>query len=553
MIGDEKISDARGCLQKAIENYMRTLSTFHVGVNIKVLEVLKGIIHFSLLSSVLEVAATVKSPRQYDQQHRLEIKFIVPYQRNPQFTGRSRLLQQLNGALSTVMPKKFNHRVALYGMGGVGKTQCAIEYVYASRDASEYERIYWITAADQTSLLSGYQKIAKAVALPNLQQTTPFEVAETVIAWLEREQSWLLVFDNLDDIEVIKGLLPENAQRRHTLITTRNPHTKGIPAEPLQVPLFDMEESVELLSTLSNIDTSSDSEKRKQAEAIISELEYLPLAIEQAAAYVREVTGDFITYREEYAKNRKVVLQWTSEDNRVYSYSVATVWLMSIKIIRDSDKHAAELLQLLSFLNPDCILIEFLESGATVLENDLREIIPDRSRRAKALLILEKFSLIKWDRMTQTISIHRLVQTVLRDELSHTEMMTLLNTIIDLCDRAFPMIFWNENRQICRRYQNQVLGPVLQVKMLPTEKFAKINERIGNFLRDDGKINDSERLLEQAVDTWMMISGINHFRTLYSYAWPCFDISSAGEKCGCGKDSGGSIGEAQEDFGRGTS
>jgi tetratricopeptide (TPR) repeat protein len=110
--------------------------------------------------------------------------------------------------------------------------------------------------------------------------------------------------------------------------------------------------------------------------------------------------------------------------------------------------------------------------------------------------------------------IHRLVQIVLRDELSHAELIALFDTIIDLCDRAFPTIVINETRQICWKYQNQVLGPLLQIKILPTEKFANSNERIGNFLRDDGKINDSERLLKQAVDAWMMISGMNHFRTL---------------------------------------
>ena len=142
------------------------------------------------------------------------------------------MLQKLKEVSLHYNAKKFNHRVALYGMGGVGKTQCAIEYVYAS--VSDYERIYWITAVDQTSLLSGYQEIAKAAALPNFQQATPSEIAEIVISWLKREQSWLLVFDNLDDIEVINGLLPDNAPKKHTLITTRNPHTMGIPAEPLQ-------------------------------------------------------------------------------------------------------------------------------------------------------------------------------------------------------------------------------------------------------------------------------------------------------------------------------
>jgi tetratricopeptide (TPR) repeat protein len=511
MIGDEKISDSKTYLQKSIENYTRTLGTFHTGVSIKVLEVLKGADFLSLLL-ILEMSASMKYPNQHDEQRPIEDKFIVPYQRNPHFTGRSRLLKQLKEALSAVIPKKFSHRIALYGMGGVGKTQCAIEYVYAS--VSDYERIYWITAVDQASLLSGYQKVAKASALPNLQQATPSEVAEAVMSWLKREQSWLLVFDNLDDIEVIKGLLPENAPKRHTLITTRNPHTIGIPAEPFQVPLFNMEESVELLSTLSNIVISSDSEERKQAEVIIRELEYLPLAIEQAAAYVREVTGDFATYREEYANNHRELLQWTSEGNRVYSHSIATTWSMSFKIIQKSQAQAAELLRLLSFLNPDGILIEFLESGADALKSDLQEVILDRSKRAKALLTLEKFSLIKWDRTTQVILIHRLVQTVLRYEMPDTELTALLAAIVDLCNRAFPIVITNETRRICRRYQDQVLVPLLQIKMLPTEKFAIINERIGDFLRDDGKANTSEKCLQQAIGAWLMISGIDHSNTL---------------------------------------
>jgi tetratricopeptide (TPR) repeat protein len=471
-------------------------------------------IRFTLLKSALEVRESMKPPNPCEQRD-IDDKFIVPYQRNPQFTGRSRLLQQLKETLSSVVSKKFNHRVALYGMGGVGKTQCAIEYVYAFE--SDYERIYWITAVDQTSLLSEYQKIAKAASLPNLQHATPLEVAKIVISWLKREQSWLLVFDNLDDIEVIKGLLPENGLKKHTLITTRNPHTRGIPAEPLEVPLFDMEESVELLSILSDIIIPPDSEERKEAEIIIKELEYLPLAIEQAAAYIREVAGNFATYREEYAKNRIELLQWTSEGNRMYSYSVATTWSMSFKVIQNGHMQAAELLRLLSFLNPDGILIEFLQSGANALKNDLQEVVLDRNKRAKALLTLEKFSLIKWDRRTQVILIHRLVQATLRNEMSESELSALLVTIVDLCDRAFPMIVTNESRPICRRYQDQILGPLLQIKTaLRTEKFAKINERIGSFLNVDGKLDDSERLLQQAVDVRIMISGLDHFSTLSS-------------------------------------
>jgi hypothetical protein len=86
--------------------------------------------------------------------------FIVPFEQNPNFTGRKDFLQLVKQKLSEEHPKKYNHRIALYGMGGIGKTQIAIEYIYANRDV--YERIYWITAVDQTSLLLGYRNIVCA-------------------------------------------------------------------------------------------------------------------------------------------------------------------------------------------------------------------------------------------------------------------------------------------------------------------------------------------------------------------------------------------------------
>ena len=112
---------------------------------------------------------------QNTERRQIENKFIVPYQQNPHFTGRKRFLQTLKEKLVSHAPKKHNHRIALYGMGGVGKTQCTLEYIYSNK--SEYERIYWITAADQSSMLLGFQKIAKTVDLPGLQSATPVEVA----------------------------------------------------------------------------------------------------------------------------------------------------------------------------------------------------------------------------------------------------------------------------------------------------------------------------------------------------------------------------------------
>src|SRR5271154_6501549 len=146
----------------------------------------------------------------------IENKFLVPYLQNPHFTGRQAFLETLKENLFAHVPKQFNHRVALYGMGGVGKTQTALAYVYANKHI--YSRIYWITAIDQAAMLSGYQKIARAAGIQIHKEATPTVIVEAVFTWLRQEQNWLLVIDNLDDIKVADRLLPENEPDKHTLL-----------------------------------------------------------------------------------------------------------------------------------------------------------------------------------------------------------------------------------------------------------------------------------------------------------------------------------------------
>src|SRR5277367_6029314 len=121
----------------------------------------------------------------------LENKFLVPYQINTRFVGRTKLLQTLKEKLFDGAPKHDTHRIALYGMGGIGKTQCALGYVYANRDV--YGRIYWIPAVDRTSLLSGYQTIANAARLHSLENTSSVEIANEVLLWLRQQPNWLVV------------------------------------------------------------------------------------------------------------------------------------------------------------------------------------------------------------------------------------------------------------------------------------------------------------------------------------------------------------------------
>ena len=439
--------------------------------------------------------------------------FVIPFKQNPMFTGRREFLKILKEKLFDQAPQKHSHCVALYGMGGIGKTQIALEYVYTNRDS--YDKIYWISAVDQTSLLSGYQKIVIKAGLKALLHLKPVEAAEDLLHWLSQERSWLIVIDNLDDIDVVTGFLPQNGPNKHTLITSRNPNAGGIPAEGLEVPLLDPADSINLLSILSNIDIVVNSSESAQAALIVHELGYLPLAIEQAAAYVREVAGKFDTFLDDYHKSHNDVHQWISQGYRPYPHSIATTWLMSFNIVRKSNPQAAELFQILSFLNPDGVLIDFLESGIKAFHDDLREVVSSQINRSKALIELEKCSMLKWNRQTRTLAIHRLMQAAIRDEMSEEERAIVVPTVLNICDESFPKEWNNDTRAPCRVYFGQVIIPLLlTTKYVHTRKSADIMARIADFLGRDGKHNDSAKLLREVVEIRTTLDGTAGLSTL---------------------------------------
>ena len=156
-------------------------------------------------------------------------RFMVRYERNQYFTGRRSLLKKIFKDFQDVAAPPYRGRIALFGLGGTGKTQVALEYVYHYQ--SWYSRIYWISADSQKSVLDGYERIAKRAELPIPSDSKAIDIAGRVISWLRLEQKWLMVIDNLDDISVLSTrnfgradvdtLLPPIGPDRHTLESLR--------------------------------------------------------------------------------------------------------------------------------------------------------------------------------------------------------------------------------------------------------------------------------------------------------------------------------------------
>ena len=440
--------------------------------------------------------------------------FMVPQwcQRNQHFIGRAELLQKLRDKLCDERPNKFNHRVALFGMGGVGKTQVSIQYVVTYK--AKYNSVFWITAVDQPSLILGFQEIATKTKLVDTEGMDGVSVAREVLRWLEKQNSWLLVMDNVDDISVVNNYLPDVAHGQgHILLTTRDPNATGIPAQGLEVEVFDSQTAANLLLLRADLEDNSTEEIKLEAIKIVKELGYLALAIEQVAAYIRESLKDVFKFLSVYSAHRKKLLKARPRENWAYEHVVATTWSLSFEAVK-KDIYAAQLLNLFAFLNPDEILVEFLEAGKDGLPDPLNMLVGDLFEMNKALGILEQFSLIRRSGSGRIVSIHRLVQTVIQDNLQDEDKRMFMEIAVALFLCAFPD-FEEDKRQICRRYQSQVVGPLLAVIELGTENVAEALFTVGSFLYKDGKYHEGKELEYQAVEICSVLFGPEDRRTLW--------------------------------------
>jgi len=324
---------------------------------------------------------------------------------------------------------------------------------------------------------------------------------------------------------VVDGYLPDFSNG-HTLITTRNQHYDQIPAEGLEIGILDVDDAINLLLTRARIFTNEKTfEKTNEvAGEIARELGCLPLAIEQAAGYIREASKDIYKFLPSYRQNRKNHHARISKGNRkYYSESVATTWRLSFNQIEHTNNDASKLLQLLAFLNPDGILMDFLEAGVTGFDDQFAEIIGNTDRLCEALAELQRFSLIRRQLTSsdgQHIIVHRLVQSVVKDEMPSKTASTIHRAVIGLCNSGFPEWHdWDQNLlHQSRLYEDQVVGPLLAMPQVASETLGCLLSRVGLYLREEGKYQQADEVLGKSQKLFEELKGSEDHETLNAKA-----------------------------------
>lgn len=431
--------------------------------------------------------------------------------------GRDEIIDRIRNNFCSNNPMRYNERLAIFGLGGIGKTQTAIEY--AHRNRSKYKGIYWINGTDRASLILGYQRIASETRCFQLE-ADPKAAARAVVSWLNQQSDWLLVIDNVEEISVLNGYLPKGRRGGHTLITTRDPDYISIPSEGLEMPLLSFDDSIRLLRVRSNTELVGYSEEELDtANEIVKELGYLPLAIEHASAFIRTTLNDLSLFLTVYRRSRRHILSRKPRGNPDYPISVSTMFRLAFDKVGTIEYGdiARKLLSLFAFLSPDGIRIDFLMEGMAGLGNYWQPVLADNIIFYEALDILQRFSLVRRSQQGNVITVHSLVQAVARDELSETEFNEIKKSIIGLCNSAFPKILTPQSMEQCRAFQSQVLAPLLDLNLaLTTEAAGDLMFRVCRFLRYDGKFAVSRLLAQKTVEVYTSLKGKNHIDSLKS-------------------------------------
>jgi len=453
----------------------------------------------------------------------------VPYLRNPHFTGRDELLDRLTQQLApeaqeqgtTTRRAALTQPQAIKGLGGIGKTQIAIEYAYRSREQGRYTYTFWVNAASEEILLTDFVGLAELLpAFPEKNEMNQNKLVAAIKRWLEQcKQHWLLIFDNADDVALVSNYLPQRGSGS-ILLTTRA-DAVGSLATPLEVETMGFVEGTHLLLHRAQRFENATDEEIDQAGNIVVALDHFPLALDQAGAYIEETKCNFTDYLEVYQNRRNALLARRGKQAVNYPDSVTTTWSLSFQKVQQANPAAAELLHLCAFLAPDRIPEELIKDGAAYWPSLLHQASSDLFAFNLMIEELLKFSLVKHLVENHTLSIHRLIQAVQMDTMKPEVQRQWAERVVRAVNEAFPSnpkdgTIWPQ----CLRYLDQVqtCNTLIEQYKLPLIEAVDLLYRTGLYLGEQALYAIAEPLYQGALQIRKQVLGPEHPDTAQSLA-----------------------------------
>ena len=387
--------------------------------------------------------------------------------------------------------REMRERVALVGLGGMGKTQIALELAYRVQNMEvdglmEGHSVFWVQAQ---SMAAFHKTAAELVQRLNIQcgDDDPKEALRTYLA-SDAAGRWLLVVDNVDDATVLDGIsdfLPRNPKGR-LLITTRQGSIAVDAAGSAIVELLSMTfaEAYSLMETL--LLDKSQVQNTESTKQLLEKLTYLPLTLAQAAAYMNKNRTPIARYLERCRSADQNLIDLLGRRLRdeahhsVAQGAVATTWIVSFEAIRKTDMNSVRLLSFIRWIESKAIPIKMLPTTGS--EIDLEDSIG----------VLCGYGFLGWREDGETLDMHTLVHLVLRLWLDQEidDSLATEEVAIEHLNRIFPSNDW-ENRLMWRPFLPHVLPLMKDARLRQNKTLQSLGHRLGLCLHVDGRITET--------------------------------------------------------------
>jgi Tetratricopeptide repeat/NB-ARC domain len=356
----------------------------------------------------------------------------IPF-RNPYFTGREEALEKLRTQLTSGSPAVIRQPPqALYGLGGIGKTEIAAEY--AHRFSGDYDVVWWIRADQEDSIRSALVGLGRRLGLPDYHPEERDYSSRVVLDALQAGDpydAWLLIFDNVTQPGIVGQFIPQG--RGHVIVTSRiSEWRKELHTDGIEIAEFDLSETIRFLRTrvtqlgyqhdpatcASDSPEREDAKRQADADRLARTLGNMPIAAEHAAAYLAQTGRSADDYIADFNRNAHELL--SREADMYSSEIVATTWSVSRQNLTPE---AQGLFRILAFFSAEPISEEVLVQPGRVpdLPSELSKVLSSRTELRRAARELARFSLAKIHGVRNVIQVHNVVQAVTRGRIERED------------------------------------------------------------------------------------------------------------------------------------
>lgn len=446
----------------------------------------------------------------------------VPYSRNVLFTGREDILQKQLHDIFVAQRTDSTPRLplALSGLGGVGKSQIAAEYAYRCRhqfyeDTFPVHTVLWLHASSRQAFLADVAALAQILDLPGKDEADIRQLIATFKAWLTQLTRWLLIFDDVEDFELFGDILPDEIKGRVLLTTQSHPtgtFAQRIPVEPLNTDAGAelLLRRAKLLPSEHTFDQAVAADKA-DARSLSKTLGGLPLALDQAGAYIEEVVISPADYAQIYQQQRSERLaQRGAVVSRESEHPESVEITVSLSVQKACERHplARNILDFCTFLQPDAIPEELFQAdegftfGTSILNDGIAALL--------------RYSLVNRHPQEKTLSMHRLVQAVLQDTLEekrHSWIQRAVRAVnVSFPDPEFggtwPQRDWPQCERLVRH--GTQIAPYTETEHIVSFEVGALLHKTALYLWNRRDFTKVEQLYQQALQVKRQSFGPEH-------------------------------------------